>query len=393
MVVTPSLAGGGAERHLVRILPTLCSRHVVDIVILRAGGELESEVPSSVSVHQIRSLNWITAAWRIRHLVRILRPRLVLTVQEAASIPTVLALHGQARAITQPRVVISIQNTLSAVLAASKPRTRLRIRLAIRSLYPRTDRVIAVSQGVAKDLLTTWPTLAPRVSVIYNACVDPSMATMAKKPCRHHFFRGMVLANERPEQKKGPPVIVACGRLTAQKDYPTLLQAVARLRTRRPVRLLVLGEGPARPQLETIIGRLGLSDTVDLAGHLSNPYSAMARATVFVLSSRWEGLAMVVSEALACGTPVVATDCPHGPAEILEDGKYGRLVPPGDPTVLAQALEAILVDPRGARAMAERGRQRALDFTTERSAGAYVALLEALATPDPPTEVPTVLST
>ena len=313
----------------------------------------------------------------------------MLSVQDAASIPTLLALRGQARATTRPRVAISIQNTLSAVLAASKPRTRLRTRLVIRSLYPRADRVIAVSQGVAKDLLTTWPALAPRVSVIYNACVDPSMATMAKKPCRHHFFQGMAPANEQPEQEKGPPVLIACGRLTAQKDYPTLLQAVARLSTRRPVRLLVLGEGPARPQLETIIGRLGLGDTVDLPGYLSNPYSAIARATVFVLSSRWEGLAMVVSEALACGTPVVATDCPHGPAEILEDGKCGRLVPPGDPAVLAQALEAVLSDPRDARAMAERGRQRARDFSTERSASAHVALLEALATPDPATSVTT----
>jgi len=135
---------------------------------------------------------------------------------------------------------------------------------------------------------------------------------------------------------------VAVGRLQMQKDYPTLLHAFAQVRKNRPVRLLILGEGKDRLALEELIKELGLEQDVSLPGFVMNPYAYMARASLFVLSSRWEGLPTVLIEALCCGTPVVSTDCPSGPREILRDGQYGQLVPVGDVDGLAQAIEAAL---------------------------------------------------
>jgi glycosyltransferase involved in cell wall biosynthesis len=132
------------------------------------------------------------------------------------------------------------------------------------------------------------------------------------------------------------------GRLQQQKDYPTLLHAFAQVRQTRPVHLLILGEGKERAQLEELIKKLGLEDDVSMPGFVMNPYAYMARASMFVLSSRWEGLPTVLIEALCCGTPVVSTDCPSGPREILKDGQYGQLVPVGEANALAQAIASTL---------------------------------------------------
>jgi glycosyltransferase involved in cell wall biosynthesis len=140
-------------------------------------------------------------------------------------------------------------------------------------------------------------------------------------------------------------VLVAVGRLHEQKDFQTLLRAFALVRARRSARLIILGEGPERPALEAGVAKLGLTEDVDLPGFVPNPYAFMAGASQFVLSSRYEGLPTVLIEAMACGCPVVSTDCPSGPGEILDNGKYGRLVPVGDAAALAEAMEATLDAP------------------------------------------------
>jgi glycosyltransferase involved in cell wall biosynthesis len=155
----------------------------------------------------------------------------------------------------------------------------------------------------------------------------------AQAPLDHPWFQ--------PGQ---PPVVLAVGSLTVQKDFPTLIRAVAHVQETRPVRLLILGEGQDRPTLEAQVRKLGLEQSISLPGFVANPYAYMARASVFVLSSRWEGLPTVLMEALFCGAPVVATDCPSGPREILRGGQYGRLVPVGEVTALADAIQATLDD-------------------------------------------------
>lgn len=365
LVVTPSLGGGGAERHLIRILPAFMAAFEVEIATLRPDGPLRPAVPAPIGVHDIGSLGWIAAARRLRALLRRQRFELVLSFQEAANIPVLLALRLMAPA-ERPRSAVSTQSAPSVVLADAKPRTRWRVSTAMRRLYPLADRVIVASQGVAGDIAAVAPGAAGRIICIYNAGIDASVVERAREPYSHPFF------------ETGEPVLVACGRLTEQKDYPTLLRAIARIRTERPARLIVLGDGPLQRDLTALARELGIDDAVDFAGYVDNPHPCMARASIYVLSSRSEGFGNVLVEALALARPVVATDCPHGPGEILDRGTYGRLVPPGDPEALAEAALDLLGDPDEAARMAALGPTRAALFTADRAGAAYVSLLDSL---------------
>jgi glycosyltransferase involved in cell wall biosynthesis len=202
----------------------------------------------------------------------------------------------------------------------------------IRRFYPWANSIVAVSKGVADDLAQTAGLPRERIQVIYNPVVTPELREKAQTPLDHPWFK--------PGQ---PPVLLAVGRMSPQKDFPTLIRAFARVRQTRPAKLLILGEGKERPGLETLVRQLGLGQDVSLPGFVTNPYPYMARTSLFVLSSRWEGLPGVLIEALYCGAPIIATDCPSGPTEILADGRYGQLVPVGDVTALARAIETTLV--------------------------------------------------
>jgi glycosyltransferase involved in cell wall biosynthesis len=364
LIVTPSLAGGGAEHHLVRLLPILTASFDVHLATLKKGDALKKDVPPSVTLHHIGSRRWLVGAARLRALISAIRPAFAIGVQEASSVPLLLATRLLGRH-NRPRVVLSIQTTLSVVLERSTPRTRFLLRQAIRRLYPSADRIVAVSQGVADDVLAIAPHLAPRVTTIPNASVMPSVAALGREPCSHPFLLD-----------RATPVLIACGRLNEPKDYPTMLQVVARVAERRPVRLIVLGDGVLRPQLEALAAALGITNLVSFNGYTANPYAYLSRSTMFLLTSRWEGFPNVVAEALACGLPVVATDCPHGPSEILDHGRFGRLVPPGDVDAISGAILGLLEDPATMEDFARRAPSRAELYTVERSAREHVAVLE-----------------
>jgi glycosyltransferase involved in cell wall biosynthesis len=168
-----------------------------------------------------------------------------------------------------------------------------------------------------------------------------------------------------------PPVLLSVGRLNAQKDYPTLFRAVAELRQTRDLHLIVLGEGPERAALEQLADDIGISDILAMPGFVDNPFAYMRQARLFVLSSRWEGFGLVIVEALACGCPVLSTDCPSGPGEILEGGRYGRLTPVGDASQMARAIEASLNAPEDPEVLMARAR----DFELNRIARTYLETL------------------
>ena len=202
----------------------------------------------------------------------------------------------------------------------------------IKRFYPWADGIVVVSRGVRDDMAQLTNIPSERITVIYNpSVVKAEVLERAQAPLDHPWFL--------PGQ---PPVLLAVGRLQVQKDFPMLIRAFAQVRQTRPVRLLILGEGKQRPMLEELIKKLGLDGDVSLPGFVVNPFAYMSRASIFILSSRWEGLPTVLVEALCCGTPVISTDCPSGPREILQDGQYGQLVPVGDVVALAHAIEATL---------------------------------------------------
>ena len=248
-----------------------------------------------------------------------------------------------------PSLWLSLRNALN-------PRHRAGLRRAAL----RADGVIAISHGLAREFVGLTGIDASRVYVIHNPAVTPPLARLAATPVSHRWIG-----------EGQPPLVVAAGRLTPQKDYPTLLRAFAGLRGQRPCRLMILGDGELRDDLQRLAGELGIEDDVDLAGFHANPWPFMRHAAVFVLSSAWEGFGNVLAEALSLGVPVVSTDCPHGPREILDDGRLGRLVPVGDAAALADAIAATLDHPPDRATLVEGARP----FAQATAGAAYLGLL------------------
>lgn len=350
----PSLRGGGAERVMVNLARGFAERGLeVDLVLARAEGTYLSQVPPGVRVVDLRAPRVMASLPVLLRYLRRERPEAILSALDHANI---VAIWARKLARVRCRLVVSVHSTLSrATVNASTSRGRLMPSLT-RMFYPWADAVVAVSQGVAEDLAKTTGLPRERIQVIYNPVVTPELLEKAREPLNHPWFE--------PGQ---PPVILSVGRLTMAKDYPTLIRAFALVRAERTARLMILGEGEERSKLESLVRELGLEADVSLPGFVDNPYAYMARAAVFVLSSAWEGFGNVLVEAMAVGTPVVSTDCPSGPAEILEGGRWGRLTPVSDDSALAAAIIANLKegpkDPKGLRC---RARTFSLDNIVEK---------------------------
>jgi glycosyltransferase involved in cell wall biosynthesis len=235
-----------------------------------------------------------------------------------------------------------------------------------RPAYARAQALVAVSGGIAREMSAFAGVPPDRIVTVHNPAAGPHVAAGAAAPLDHPWFA--------PGQ---PPVVLGVGMLKPQKDFPTLVRAFARVRAGRPARLVILGDtrgdkdhGYAEA-LRALPGELGIAEHVAFPGFVDNPFAWMARAGCFVLASRWEGLGNVVIEALAAGCPVVSTDCPSGPAEILAGGTFGRLVPVGDDAAMAEAIAATLdAPPRRADLQARAGL-----FTAAGTADRYLELL------------------
>ena len=250
----------------------------------------------------------------------------------------------------RPRIVASLHNAF---------RSKREI-LRARASYPFADAAVGVSAGVSSDLTRLPGMSRDRIHTIYNPVVSANLSRQASEPVHHPWF-----------EESGNPVVLAIGRLHKQKDFFTLLAAFAILLQWRVARLIVLGTGPLLPQLRSRADELGIGERVEFSGFVENPYAFLARADLFVLSSRHEGLANVLIEAMACGCPVVSTDCPFGPDEILESGRWGELVPVGDPDALASAMSRSLDEPRRREVL----RDRARFFNVDHAVGRYEEIL------------------
>jgi glycosyltransferase involved in cell wall biosynthesis len=325
----PSLRGGGAEKVMVNLALGFVEQGLkVDLVLAKAEGPYLSRVPEEVRVVDLGARRVL---YSLPGLVRYLRRERPQAMLSALNYANIVAIWAKLLARVQTHLVVSEHNTLScSTQNASSVRVKL-LPLLIKIFYPYADAVVAVSHGVAEDLITMTGLPMEKVKVIYNPVITPELFAKAEEPLDHPWFR--------PGE---PPVVLGVGRLTKQKDFPTLIRAFALVRKERPARLMILGEGEERPKLETLARELGIEEDFVLPGFVENPYKYMKRASVFVLSSRWEGLPTVLIEALALGVPVISTNCPSGPAEILEHGKWGCLVPVGEPHLLARAILEIL---------------------------------------------------
>ncbi|WP_372696073.1 glycosyltransferase [Immundisolibacter sp.] len=365
---------GGVQRTMLTLAGGLAARGLaVDLLVPDDRGPFRDQVPANVRLVNL-SRWWLRApvirarkrrkallmAPAIAGYLRRERPAALLSASHYVNLG---ALWGRELAGTGTRLVISQRTQLSvAITNSSLPLLRRRPLLAwmTRRYYPRADAIVAVSDGVADDLATVARLPRERVQTVYNPTDLDFIARRAAEPAAHPWL-----------EDGGAPVIVAVGRLAAQKDFATLLRAFARVRQQRPARLLILGEGRLRPALEAQVAELGLGTAVAMPGYAENPFCALARADLYVMSSRYEGLPGALIQALACGCRIVSTDCPSGPAEILDQGRFGRLVPVGEAPALAEAMLAALDTPPDP----QRQRARAAQFSVPRAVDAYLDLL------------------
>lgn len=348
----PSLAGGGAERSFMLLANGAVARgHPVDLVLARAHGPWLAQVDPRVRIVDLKGSRTAMTIIPLARYLRTARPAVILSALDQANVVAVMA---RALSRTRPRLLVSIRLPIGAAARAGGTLRQRTTRALARRLYRAADKIVTISNGVRDDFIATFGYPPAKVKTIYNPIVDAAFWTRADQPATAAApFDGL-------------PLIVAVGRLRPVKGFDCLIRAFAELRRARQARLLILGEGPERPKLEALAAELGVASDVIMPGFVSNPLPILKTASVFASTSIWEGFGNAVVEAMALGVPVVATQT-DGPAEILEQGRWGRLVPVGEPAALALALGAALDDP------GPDPRHRAQQFSVERSVDEYLA--------------------
>ncbi|MCU0633442.1 MAG: glycosyltransferase [Gemmatimonadaceae bacterium] len=328
----PDLGGGGAEQQLLTLAGELARDGLaVDLVVGAARGALCDRVPTGVTLHVLGAARILAAVRPLARFLRAQRPAALLATLEHANVVAVVA---AALAGGRTRVVLREANVAPPEGATPRPRW---LSLAMRVAYPLADAIVAVSEAVGDAVARDTGVPRRAVHVIYNPVLDDGFGERLRAPVTDPWLL---------EAARSTPVVLGVGRLAPQKDFATLVTAVAEVAAERPVRLVLMGEGEERAALEALASALGVRDHVRLAGFVPNPLPAMRDADVFVLPSRWEGLPGALVQAVAAGARVIATDCPGGSAEVLDHGAWGTLVPVGDAAAMACAIAAALQAPR-----------------------------------------------
>lgn len=394
-LLLPSLEGGGAERSMLNLANGLLARgREVDIVLCKKKGAYVDQVPQGASVIELAASGSLQArllplkvkpdlfAALLRPVVlakkippeiarlKSLRDYLAAGETDAmiSALPYANLLAIWAREAAGVNLPLVISERIAVLTYCRSPDNFRKWRWRylpplLRQSYPDADRVVTVSNSVGQELINELGLPAGNVDTIYNPVVDDSLLERAAEPLAHPWFGD-----------GGPPVVLGVGRLTEQKDFATLIQAFARLRQTREARLVILGEGRLRGELEQQAQALGVSESVAMPGFVENPFQYMARASVTALSSEYEGLPGILIQAMACGCPVVSTDCPGGSREILDGGRYGPLVGVGNADEMAAALDATLASPPDSSDLV----RRAQDFSLDRGVDNYLSLIDAL---------------
>ncbi|MDD4616422.1 MAG: glycosyltransferase [Alphaproteobacteria bacterium] len=358
----PNLAGGGIERVTLLMAPYFLEQgYRVTFLVQTADGDLIENVPLGVRFISLEVSRTLRALFPLVRFLRREKPDIFVT---SYGHNNVVALLAKLLAFAGTPVVVTQHNALSAETVNSGGAEFSKALPFLYKLFLRfADGIVAVSSGVADEMATLAKVRRNRISVIFNPVIPATFDADIQAPCGHPWF-----------EAGAPPVIVGVGRLVEVKDFSTLLAAFAKLVKKKDARLILLGEGPLRETLEAQAQILGIKNKVGLIGFVPNPLPFITRAVALALSSTHEGFGNVLVEAMACGTPVVSTDCPYGPREILDKGRYGKLVPVGDSDAMAKALLATIDAPRDTEALKIRGRE----FTVERAVRGYTALFERI---------------
>lgn len=358
-VVMAEIGGGGMGKMRLHLVNELAARGFrVDLVLGKPRSAYSIPVHEDVRVHAIGTSHPVLGVPRLALYLRSNRPRVILTQRHRVN---VLAWRARRLAKVPARLFATSETHESNALALLSEAKRAKRVRQIRRYLAHNDGLIAISQGVADDLAMLTGRPPESIDIVPNPVIQSDVDRLAAQSVTHPWFRD-------PDV----PVIVSAGRLGAAKNFPMLLRAFARLRSRTEARLVIFGDGPMRPRLGELADALGIAGDMDMPGFADNLYAYFARSSLFVLSSRLEGLSNVLIEAMAVGTPVVSTDCPSGPAEVLEYGRLGALVPVDEIDALADAMQSSLTAPVDPQRLRTSARQR---YSVARSADEYARAL------------------
>jgi glycosyltransferase involved in cell wall biosynthesis len=358
-IVLHDLRGGGAERAVLRLARGMAAAgRRIELILVKGEGAYLNDVPANVTLTVLGKPRVSQAIGVLAEHLRRTRPCAVLSALTHMNLAVVMAARLSGAPV---RIVLSERNQISSKAREACGAWQRLLYRAVPYVYRSADAIAAVSGGVAEDLANFGRLPGSKIRVIHNPVFDADVETLSRAPAAHPWF-----------ERKGPPIVLAAGRLHRQKGFDVLLEGFAVARAEVDCRLVILGEGQERAVLLAAAERLGLAYDIDMPGFVENPFPLMARAGAFVLSSRWEGFPNALVEAMACGAPVVATDCPSGPREILSGGQHGALVPPENP----QALGSALIETLKARPDTSASQARAQSFSVSAAARQYLAVLE-----------------
>lgn len=352
----------GVDRAMKHLIPALTGRgYSVDLLHVRKHGPYIEQPPPAMRLIDLGTKHTYLSVFAAAKYLKKERPAVMLSDKDRVNRTALLARYLSG---VPTRLVFSYGSTLSVDLRHRGFIERWIQRNSMAHLYPCADNIIVTSQGVADDISEYTGLARARINAVPSPVVPKAL------------FSGVQVRPQHPWFAEGePPVILGVGELSQRKDFATLIKAFALVKKARACRLVILGEGRERERLKALALEYAVAEDVALLGYQDNPYPYMAHAAVFVLTSRWEGLGFVLIEALALGTPVVSTDCPSGPREVLCDGKYGPLVEVGDSSRLAGAVIEVLNNPLPSHVL----REAVSAYEIENSTTAY---LQAMGLPE-----------
>ncbi len=350
----------GVDRIVSHLIPALAARgYRVDLLQVREHGPYLDELPVGVRRIDLGHRHTYECLPALSRYLKTRKPGLLLSDKDRVNRTALLA---RLLSRTATPLYFRLGTTVSINLASRGRLERWLQRNSIGRLYRYANAVLVPSQGVKEDL-STYTGLSPeRIRVVPSPGIPDDLCERQIPAPEHPWFE---------EHARETPIILGVGELGARKDFATLIRAFALLRRRRPCRLMIVGRGKQRDQLLALAAESGIADDLAMPGFVENPYPYMAHADLFAFTSRWEGLGLVLVEALALGTNVVSTDCPSGPAEILQHGRFGSLVPVGDAAAMADAMQHALDQPMPAALL----RQAAGPYSVSAATDAYLAAL------------------
>jgi glycosyltransferase involved in cell wall biosynthesis len=359
LFVRTAMTYGGADRITLNILKDFNrEKYTCDLALVKKHGEYLNEIPSDVKVIDLKAANSFFSFFSLRKVLRKNNYDVVYSTCGGTNAAAVIATKWLRKNL---KVVVSERNVM---LPPGKNKLKQFLQHTFKKLtYPQADFVTVVSKALEKEVLQKTKVLQEKIRVLYNPVINKDLLLQKDEIVTHKVF------------KSGIPVILAVGRFVYQKDYPTLFRAFEKVIQTTRANLFILGTGPLEEELKTMVKTMGLSENVVFAGFDKNPFKYMKNCSVFVLSSKHEGMPGVLIQAMACGAAVVSTDCPTGPSEVIEDEVNGFLVPVENHEMMSEKILELLSNKDLIIKFAEQAKYRLLPFYYKTAINSYFEFL------------------